>query len=77
MEVMEEKALKLAKCKPPVLYKYVNDTLVLLKEDRNKSNKYTREMWKDGMLRFLGVMIIKKDDCLSQFRERIPIQMPI
>lgn len=44
MEVMEEKALKLAKCKPPVLYKYVNDTLVLLKEDGNKSNKYTREM---------------------------------
>lgn len=44
MEDMEEKAIKLAKCKPTVLYKYVNDTLVLLKEDKNKSNKLTREM---------------------------------
>lgn len=75
MEDMEEKAIKLAKCKPTVLYKYVNDTLVLLKEDKNKSNKLTREMWNDGTLPFLGVTIIKKDDCLSQFREGIPIQM--
>lgn len=44
MEDMEEKALKLVKCKPPVLYKYVNDTLVLLREDRNKSNKFARGM---------------------------------
>lgn len=44
MEDMEEKAIKLAKCKRTVLYKYVNDTLVLLKEDKNKSNKLTREM---------------------------------
>lgn len=77
MEDIKEKALKWSKRKQPVLYKYVNDTLVLLKEDRNKPNKFTRDMWKDGMLPFLGVMIIKKDDCLSQFRERIPIQMPI
>lgn len=41
---MEEKALKLAKCKPPVFYKYVNGTLVLLKQDRHKSEKFTREM---------------------------------
>lgn len=77
MEDMEEKVLKLAKCKPLVLYKYVNDRLVLLNEDRIKYNKFTRDMWKDGMLPFLGAMIIKKDDCLSQFRERIPIQMAI
>lgn len=31
----------------------------------------------DGMLPFLSAMIIKKDDCLSQLRERIPIQRPI
>lgn len=77
MEDLEEKALKLAKSKPIVLYKYVNGTLILLKGDGNKLNKFTREMGKDGMLPFLGVMIIKKDDCLSQFRERRPIQMPI
>lgn len=77
MEDMEEKVLKLAKCKSLVLYKYVNDRLVLLKEDRIKYNKFTGDMWKDGMLPFLGAMIIKKDDCLSQFRERIPIQMAI
>lgn len=55
------------------MYKYVNDTLVLLKKDRNKSKKLSREICKDGMLPFLDVMIIKKDDCLSQFIERILI----
>lgn len=74
---MQEKALKLVKCIPTVLYKYVNGTLVLLKINKNKSKKLSREICKDGMLPFLGVMIIKKDDCLSQFRERILIQMPL
>lgn len=76
MEDMQEKALKLVKGIQTVLYKYVNDTLVLLKKDRNKSKKLSKEICKDGMLPFLGVMIIKKDDCLSQFRERILLQMP-
>lgn len=44
MEDTEEKALKLAKRKPSVLYKYVNDTLVLLKEDRKKSNIHKRDV---------------------------------
>lgn len=48
----------------------------MLKEYMNKSNKFTRQI--GGItLPFLSAMIIKKDDCLSQFREWIPILRPI